>query len=268
MQNQRQYYEKVAGHFDEDARLFEKRYLENPVLQKIRGEFRKHTEQLQFTNALEIGTGPGMDLCYFARKYPGKMIRGIDISQEMVNTAVRNIAEAGLENAIARTGSVEDIPHLFPEARFDLVYVYFGGLNTVYDLKQTVRLLHQLTATGAYLVLTFVNRYYIMDFLYRSVKLRFSDATARFRNRWKGYSPGRALPGRVYSARTIRNTFHPEFGIMSKRGYSLLYPPWYAARHLQRIRILEPALWKLDAALQKTPLWNIGEYSLYVMQRR
>lgn len=263
-----EYYRRVASHFDEDAQMFEERYEENPVLKKIRGEFRKHTERYDFTNALEIGSGPGIDLVYFAEKYPERFLYGIDVSPEMVRISNQNIRDKGLSNAVAKTGSVEDIPDLFPEVKFDLVFVYFGGLNTVFDLEATVKRLYKVTSENAIFVLTSVNRYYFMDFVFKSLKFKWTEATARFRDRWKGYSPGRDLPSHVYSAKRIKIVFQPEFQILYKRGYSLFYPPWFGARHLQKIKGLGAFLWKIDSILQKTPLWNIGEYSLYVMKRK
>lgn len=266
--NSVKYYQKVASHFDEDAQMFEERYEENPVLKKIRGEFRKHTERYDFTTALEIGSGPGIDLVYFAGKYPGRNFYGIDLSTEMVRISNQNIREEGVDNAVAKTGSVEDIPDLFPGVKFGLIYVYFGGLNTVFDLEDTVNRLYKVTTTNAILVLTSVNRYYFMDFVFKSLKLKWTEATARFRDRWKGYSPGRDLPSHVYSSNKVKSTFQPEFRILYKRGYSLFYPPWFGARHLNKIKGLGPLLWKFDSTLQHTPLWNIGEYSLYVMRRQ
>lgn len=266
--NNTQYYKKVAGHFDEDARLFEQRYDENLVLQRIRGEFRRHTESLPFHDALEIGSGPGIDIVYFAQKYPKRDFAAIDVSPEMVRISRRNIENAKLENATAATGSVEDIPNLFPARKFDLVYVYFGGLNTVPDLREAALQLHQILEENGYIVFTCVNRYYLMDFVYKSLKFKFREAVSRFRNRWKGYSPGRDLPSNVYSAKHVRRSFEPEFSIEKKTGYSLIYPPWFGLRPLHKMRSLMNLLWGFDRLLQKTPCWNTGEYSLYILRKK
>jgi|AntRauTorcE11898_2_1112593.scaffolds.fasta_scaffold00888_10 ubiquinone/menaquinone biosynthesis C-methylase UbiE len=262
------YYNRVAQHFDEDAALFEERYEENAVLQKLRQDFRRRTERYAFHNALEIGCGPGIDMVYFCLHYPDKDFYAFDVSKKMVDIANRNLQHHGLTNGVVRQGSVEDIPQLFPGKKFDLFFVYFGGLNTVYDLKGAVKMLHQVAAPRATFVLTNVNRYYLMDSVFKVLKGKFSESVARFRNRWKGYSPGRDLPSNVYSYRTVKKTFSPEFDIIDKRGYSLFFPPWYGARHLNKIKGVGPALWKLDALLQKTPLWNIGEYTLYIMKAK
>lgn len=264
----KQYYDNVAGHFDEDAKLFEKRFDENPVLQKIRNDFRKYTEKHEFKNALEIGCGPGIDIVYFASKYPDKKVSAFDVSPGMVEMASKNIADYKLSNAQVKTGTVEDIPKNFPDQKFDMVYVYFGGLNTVYDMDRVVKILKSVMTEDATFVMTCVNRYYILDTLIRMLKLKFGEATARFRNKWKGYSPGRDLKSYVYSSRFIKKHFTPEFKIIDRRGYSIFYPPWYGARHLNKLKGMASFLWKLDNFLQKTFLWNTGEYSLYVMKVR
>lgn len=262
------YYEKVATHFDEDARLFEQRYDENPVLKKIRNDFRRYTEKHAFSSVLEIGCGPGIDMVYFCSKYPDKAFHAFDVSEKMVSIAQSNLEKENLTNGEVKQGSVEDISEMFPGKKFDLVYVYFGGLNTVVDLKEAVKTLRSVMTDDATFVLTNVNRYYILDVFFKLLKLKFSEAFARFQNRWKGYSPGRDLPSKVYSYKKVKNDFTPEFEIIEKRGYSIFYPPWYAAGYLKKLPFLEKPLWKLDKLLQKAPLWNNGEYSLYVMKAR
>lgn len=266
--NSESYYKNVAGHFDEDATLFENRFHENHILNIIRNDFREITENHYFTNALEIGCGPGIDIYYFAEKYPAKNIYAFDVSPVMTSMAQKNIDQRKLKNAIVKTGTVEQIQELFPGIKFDMIYIYFGGLNTVFNLKEVVKSLRESVTDEATIVLTCVNRYYVLDFFARLLKFKFREATARFRNKWKGYSPGRDLKSNVYSSRFIRKNFEPEFEIVKRKGYSIFYPPWYGVRHLGKLKSLGPKLWKLDQKLQSTFLWNMGEYSLYVMKAK
>jgi hypothetical protein len=147
-----------------------------------------------------------------------------------------------------------------------MIYVFFGGLNTVMDLKEVVRVLRRVVPEHGLLVLTCVNRYYVLDFLVKILKLKFRESLSRFRNKWKGYSPGRDLPSNVYSRRDIESLFSPEFNLIEKRGYSICYPPWYGAKYLRKMKRIGPFLWNLDRVLQKTFLWNSGEYSLYLLK--
>ncbi len=262
-----EYYLNVARHFDQDAKIFEKRYDENPILHRLRNEFRKYTELHYFETALEIGCGPGIDIEYFAKKYPDKKFYAIDVSPEMVRLSRKKIEALNFKNVQVECSAVESVGEYLPGQKFDLIYVYFGGMNTVADLRQNALIIHKLLNPGGTFVLTNVNRYYLLDALVKIFKFKFNDATARLFNRWPGYSPGRNLKSHVYSYKYIRKCFEPEFEIVFKRGYSILYPPWYGARHLKKLGKFGETLWKIDAALQNTFLWNLGEYSLYVMKK-
>jgi len=263
---QKEYYQEVASYYDEDARDFEQRYEENPVLQRIRNAFREITEEVPFESALEIGCGPGFDVEYFASKYPDREVYAIDISPRMVELAQKRCAERNLDNAHFAAGSVEDIPDLFPERQFDLIFVYFGGLNTVYDLREAARHIRRYCPPDARLVLTFVNRFYLTEIPLWLVKGRFGKAFQRITNRWKGYSDLREIPSRPCSAGDIRRAFGADFDIVGKRGFSLFYPAWYRSHLLPKLGSKAESLWNLDRFLSRTPFWNIGEYSLYEMR--
>lgn len=268
VQRKEQYYQDVASYYDEDARDFEQRYEENPVLQRIRNAFREITEKAAFTTALEIGCGPGFDVEYFASKYPDREVYAIDISPSMVELAKKRCAERKLDNAHFAAGSVEDIAALFPERQFDLVFVYFGGLNTVYDLKEAARRIRLICAPDVRLVLTFVNRFYLTEIPLWMAKGRFGKAFQRITNRWRGYSDLREIPSRPYSAGDIRRAFGADFNIVGKRGFSLFYPAWYRSHLLPKMGGKAEKLWNLDSFLSRTPFWNMGEYSLYEMNAK
>lgn len=262
-----QYYSRVAEYFDNDASDFEQRYRENPVLQQLRQSFRSYTDKYSFQNVLEIGCGPGIDLVYFAQKYPSRNIYGIDISPAMVDVAREKIQGKNLSNVEVETGSVEDIGMLFPGSKFDMIYVYFGALNTVFDLKKAAQDLRKNCSFDAILVLTFVNRFYLMDFPLFLIKGQFKRAFERFSNKWQGYSPDKSLSSRCYSADDIRKAFSDEFRFLEKRGYSILYPAWYRHNHLNKMKPnWTERLWKWDSLINRTPFWNTGEYSLYVLR--
>jgi ubiquinone/menaquinone biosynthesis C-methylase UbiE len=266
--NPESYYNEVASYYDDDARDFEQRYEENPVLKRIRGAFREHTERVPFTRALEIGCGPGFDVEYFAATYPDRHIAALDVSPGMIDLARKRCASAGLANTSFGVGSVEDVPRLFPDQTFDLVYVYFGGLNTVFDLSAAAAAIRGFVSEDARLVLTFVNRYYITEVPLWLATRRFDKAFERITGKWQGYSDLRKIPSRVCSAGDIRQAFGTHFQITGRRGFSLFYPAWYRSHLLRKLGGAGELLWKTDALLSRTPLWNMGEYSLYEMRVR
>lgn len=260
------FYGQVESYYDGDAGDFDSRYWKNPVLQRIRQDFREQVKRHPFRKALEIGYGTGLDLVHFASTHPHKQFAGIDISGAMQEAAAEKIGDLGLENAVAHKRSVEDLPGLFPEQDFDMVFVFFGALNTVENLHLAAQRIYEVTMPGGFLVLSFVNRNYVAGMLIELLKLRFRAAFSRYRKEWGGYSPSQHLPSRCYRPAQIRRAF-ASFRLLDRQGYSILHPAWYYHGLARLLRPLLPALWKADKLLNHTPLWSWGEYSLFVFQK-
>lgn len=260
------FYKEIASYYDDDARDFERRYNENPVLKKIRNEFRAITRQAAFTRALEIGCGPGLDVCYFAREFPNREFFALDISPNMIRLARQNAESQRIPNIHFAVGSAEDVPDRFPDIQFDLVYVFFGALNTVHDLQVAASCIREYCADQSTVVVTFVNRYYLFEIPLWLAKGRWDKAFERVNARWQGYSDEKKISSRVYSASDVARAFGPFFNITSKRGFSLFYPAWYRSHLLQVLGRFADVLWNVDHFMAKTPFWNTGEYSLYVMR--
>jgi SAM-dependent methyltransferase len=71
-------------------------------------------------DVLDLGSGGGLDVLLSARRVdPGGMAYGLDITDEMLELARRNQAEAGIENATFVKGTIEDVP--LPDGAVDVV---------------------------------------------------------------------------------------------------------------------------------------------------
>ena len=69
---------------------------------------------------LDLGSGGGMDVLLSARRVlPGGKAYGLDMTNEMLELAEKNRAEAGAENAEFLEGHIEEIP--LPEEHVDVV---------------------------------------------------------------------------------------------------------------------------------------------------
>ncbi len=261
-----QYYDRVEDYYDGDAEDFDARYWKNPVLQRMRQDFREEVKRYPFRSMLEVGYGSGLDMVHFGNTHPGCRVTGIDISVAMRDLARQKIAANGLDNVTAEKGSVEDLQELYPGQQFDMVYVFFGALNTVEDLSIAADSLWEVTRPGGRLVLSFVNKNYVAGTLIELLKLRFRAAFARHKKEWGGYSPTQYLPSRCYSPGRIRTAF-PRYSLLTQKGYSILHPAWYYHRLNKLLRKFSPYLWKADKLLNKTFLWSWGEYTLFVFQK-
>lgn len=257
------YYEKVGLYYDEDAPLFEKRHCTNGILQKIRSSFRRETEKYSFGNALEVGFGPGIDLLYFAQKYPDKTFYGIDVSKGMKECARSQLEKNKLKNVRLELSSVEEMEQLFPNEKFDLIYSYFGALNTVEDLALAAECLKKSLSEDGKIVVTLINKWYWMGILLPLLKLRFSSAFKRLQKIWGGYSPKRKLESRCYSSTEVKKAF-TGLQLVCRRGYSIAYPAWYQDSLRKKLGKSAELLWGLDKLLNKTFFWSKGEYTLFV----
>ena len=78
---------------------------------------------------LEIGCGTGRNLIVAARKYPGASCFGIDISTEMLNSAIRAITRAGLAARVhvAHADATQFDPGLlFGIEQFDRIFISYS----------------------------------------------------------------------------------------------------------------------------------------------
>jgi len=261
-----EYYNEVGNYYDEDANDFDSRYWSNPVLQQIRQSFREEVKRFDSQTMLEIGCGTGLDLVHFSNIYPEKNIFGIDISAEMVHLSTLRMEKHQCNNIQVRQGSVEHIAELFPHQRFDMIYVFFGALNTVENLPKAAQTLKELLSKDGILVLTFVNKWYLAGMFIELIRFRFSKAFGRIKPVWGGYSPSKFLPSHCYSPRQIHQAFNG-FTLINKQGFSIAHPAWYYTGINLRIGGLRKYLWRIDMFLNKTFLWRFGEYSLFVFKK-
>ena len=266
--NSPSYYQEVGDYYDKDALEFESRYWKNPVLQQIRLDFRFFVIKEEFSKVLEIGIGSGLDLAHFSKIYQDVDFDGIDVSQEMVNVAQHKITKGQLDNMTVKKGTVEDVESLFPNKKYDLIYVFFGALNTVEHLDEVATKLNDLLTKEGKMVLTFVNKWYLMGILIELLKLNWGTAFSRIKKIWGGYSPSRHLASTCYSPKNIKKIFS-DFTIVERKGYSIVHPAWYYHRISEKIgKKGRLVLWKIDEFLNKTIAWKWGEYTLFVFRKK
>jgi len=255
---------RTGSYYDAFAEVAEERYTSNHVLVRVREAFRRAVEPHAAASVLDVGCGPGTDLAWFAERYPRRRYAGIDVSPRMVGLARARLATRDVR---IERGCTEDIPRVFPSEQFDLVYSFFGPLNTEPDLGRAVAALAQAVAPGGVLVLTFVSRTFVVDSAIHLLRGRPGRAWARFADRWRGYSDQTPLDASLYFPRQIEARFAPAFHVERREGFSIVYPAWYRAHRYQPNGALVRALWIADRALNRTPLWSAGEHLLYVLRR-
>lgn len=262
----KEYYNQISTYYDMDACDFDSRYWNNPIVQKMRQSFREQVKRYSGTSMLEIGCGTGIDLVHFAKTHPNRKIYGIDVSSEMTRISQERISESGCTNAKVYQGSVDDIGNLFPKQGFDIIYVFFGALNTVESLTISAQNLIKALNPGGIIAVSYVNKWYITGMLIETARFRFSKAVSRLNPVWGGYSPSHYLPSHCYSSGQVKLAF-TELKILQRKGYAIVHPAWFYTNINQKIGSrISRYLWKIDQVLDKTFLWRFGEYGLMVFK--
>jgi S-adenosylmethionine-diacylgycerolhomoserine-N-methlytransferase len=80
-------------------------------------------------SVLELGCGTGRNLIAAAKRHPGALFYGVDISNEMLSTARENVAKAGLTSRITMAqgdATAVDTASAFGVANFDRVFVSYS----------------------------------------------------------------------------------------------------------------------------------------------
>jgi len=92
-------------------------------------------------SALEVGCGTGRNLVLAARLYPGTRLYGVDVSTEMLTTAISAIARAGLNGQVRVAhgdATAFDPKRLFGIPRFDHVMISYS-LSMIPDWRRVLR---------------------------------------------------------------------------------------------------------------------------------
>jgi arsenite methyltransferase len=138
---------------------------------------------------LDLGSGGGIDVLLSARRVaPGGRVYGLDMTDEMLELARRNRAEAGVENAEFLKGEIEDVP--LPDGHVDVVIS-----NCVINLSTE----KQRVISEAFRVLKPGGRFAVSDVVFLGEKNKLPPGVARNVEQWSGCVSG-ALEKGEYEA--------------------------------------------------------------------
>lgn len=107
---------------------------------------------------LEIGCGTGRNLIRAARQYPGARFFGLDVSTEMLTSAIEATAQAGLRDSVRVAhgdATASDARALLGVDAFDHIMISYS-LSMIPDWQSVVeRAVSQLTAGGCLHIIDF-----------------------------------------------------------------------------------------------------------------
>jgi arsenite methyltransferase len=138
---------------------------------------------------LDLGSGGGIDVLLSARRVsPGGKAYGVDMTDEMLELARKNKAEAGVGNAEFLKGHIEDVP--LPDEHVDVV-ISNCVINLSTDKEKVIR--------EAYRVLKPGGRFAVSDVVFLGSKAGLPDEVLETVGLWTGCVVG-ALERQEYEA--------------------------------------------------------------------
>jgi ubiquinone/menaquinone biosynthesis C-methylase UbiE len=129
---------------------------------------------------LDLGSGGGIDVLLSAKRVsPGGKAYGLDMTDEMLELAEKNRAEAGAENAEFLKGHIEDIP--LPEGHVDVV-ISNCVINLSTDKPKVI--------SEAFRVLKPGGRFAVSDMVFLGAKGKLPHELVRSMEAWSGCVSG------------------------------------------------------------------------------
>src|SRR3712207_1731926 len=136
---------------------------------------------------LDLGSGGGIDVLLSARRVsPGGKAYGVDMTDEMLELARKNQAEAGVENAEFLKGHIEDVP--LPDEHVDVV-ISNCVINLSTDKPRVISEASRVLKPGG--------RFAVSDVVFLGGKRDLPESVLNTVGLWTGCAAG-ALEGEEY----------------------------------------------------------------------
>jgi len=260
--------------FDSAASSYDKETATNPAMNYMRQVSLRILKRCfrPGERLLEIGCGTAKEALALARE--GIEILATDPSAEMLKIAKQKIAQAKPQAPIRlRQLAASELDKLLAPERglpFDGAYSSFGPLNGERDLRPVGKALYELVRPGGLVVLSIMNRFYLLETLWYLSHLAPGTATRR----WSGQamvpisSGGKERMLTYYhTPRAVLRAFRG-FERVSCRALPLLLPPPYLARLWERWPSLWPKLLPIEEKLSSwQPLCALGDHFVLILRR-
>jgi len=222
----------IGCSFDIAATTYDSNFTESAIgkLQRRRVlHFLQHSLPNQSLKILEINCGTGEDALWLAGK--GHLVIATDISEHMIATARKKIAEENLDSFVtAARLSFDELAAHFTDEKFDLIFSDFGGLNCIseIELKKLAEDFSSLLKLNGKLIAVVMGRKCWWERFYFLVKGNFKEAFRRnSKEKVEARIEKEIISTWYYSPKEFRKIFKEHFTFRRMRPVGLFVPPSY-----------------------------------------
>lgn len=253
--------------FSRKAELYDAYCANHPVIQWARNQIREQVMGCIPLGAsiLELNAGTGSDAVEFVKC--GYRVHATDIASGMIAAIDLKIQKlSGDRKLTVQKISFTDLEHV-TGGPFDLVFSNFGGLNCIPDLRDSTRSFSKILKPGGYVVWVIMPPFCPWE-LAQLARGKFRAATRRLHaDGVLANVEGAQVRTWYHSAKSVRNSFPPEFELIHKQAISLFCPPSYMDKFFARLPRLTQFLLRLDERLgQGAPFYNWGDFVVYTFR--
>ena len=258
-------FKKIDIGFGRMAEIYDANETDNNVIKIMRTKFRSLVIDTFPPPAqmLEINCGSGLDAHYFAGK--GYNVLATDISEEMINSAVRKSHLSNLQFAQLNYNELEKLNG----AKFHCIISNYGGLNCTDNIFPMSKKISDLLYPGGCFIAAIMPRFFLWEFL-----LLFKGEFKRALRRIK---PGGTYANigsekifvRYYSPRFIIKAFKKEFYPVKTNALRILAPPSIADYWYSKFYKLSKLLERIDNLLEDFyPAAFMCDYYILVLKKK
>ena len=214
---------------------------------------------------LELNCGTGEDCLFLARN--GFQVVATDVSGKMLEVSARKAA--GHLDRIRFQRLDLNLSRQLKGGPFDGAFSNFGGLNCVPDLDPIVRFLAEKVRPGGRLLLVFLSRVCLWEWIYYLARGRPLLAFRRLSGHTTACVGGRALKIWYPTVSQIRKAFSPAFHFHRSSGLGVSLPPTYAVSSLEgKVRLRNLLLQAEDRIASRFPFRMWGDHRMVEFQRK
>jgi ubiquinone/menaquinone biosynthesis C-methylase UbiE len=261
----------TAAAFSRQAKVFDKLYSGNTIIQYKRKRVRDHLSKYLFQDQfiLELNSGTGDDAIWLAQQ--NCKVHATDISQGMQKVLQQKVGAAKFERLISyELCSFTALENLGQKGPFDMIFSNFAGLNCTNELNKVLASFSSLLKPHGIVTLVILPKFCLWELLL-IFKGKLKTATRRF---FSGSGRLAKVEGTnfkcwYYNPSYVIKYLKKDFDLLDLEGLCTFVPPSYIENFAEKYPKMFALLRKKESAYKNSWPWKyIGDYYIISLRKK